>query len=183
MNKYIIRLFLILLISILSLPSISFAGIYNYQEVLIGEKAAGMGGAFTALADDATATYYNPAGIIQIPFNSMSASANALTVKTRKGKFFLKDNEHLDSFAFLPTFWGVTASTFLGKVGFSIALPEADNFDLHEHYSNVTTAGYTWDTARSDITFDSGTYLIGPSYTFYITPRLSGGVSVFYQIG
>ena len=93
----------------------SFAGIYNYMEVVVGEKAAGMGGAFTAVADDATATYYNPAGIIHIPFNSMSASANAMTFKTRKGKFFLSNKEELTSFDFIPNFWGVTASTSVGK--------------------------------------------------------------------
>ena len=31
-----------------------------------GARAVGMGGAFTGVADDATATYYNPAGLIQI---------------------------------------------------------------------------------------------------------------------
>lgn len=174
-----IRLFFILLISIFPLPGLSHAGIYNYQEVLVGEKAAGMGGAFTALADDATATFYNPAGIIQIPFNSVSASANAITVKTRTGKFFLHDNEKLTSFDFIPTFWGVTASTVLGKIGFSIIVPESDNFELHENYSDVYAAGSTWNTARRDITYESDSYLIGPSYTFHITPRLSGGVSAF----
>lgn len=179
MNNYIIRLSLILLISFLSLPGLSHAGIYNYQEVLVGEKAAGMGGAFTALADDATATFYNPAGIIQIPFNSVSASANAITVKTRTGKFFLQDNEKLTSFDFIPTFWGVTASTALGKMGFSIIVPESDNFELHENYSNVNAAGSPWNTARRDITYESDSYLIGPSYTFHITPQISGGVSAF----
>lgn len=180
MNNYITHLLLILLISFFFLPGLSHAGIYNYQEVLVGEKAAGMGGAFTALADDATATFYNPAGIVQIPFNSVSASANAITVKTRTGKFFLQDNEKLTSFDFIPTFWGVTASTALGKVGFSIIVPESDNFELHENYSNVNAIGYTWNTARSDITFESDSYLIGPTYTFYLTPRLSAGVSAFF---
>ena len=31
-----------------------------------GARAIGMGGAFTGVADDPTATYYNPAGLIQI---------------------------------------------------------------------------------------------------------------------
>ncbi|MBI5193967.1 MAG: outer membrane protein transport protein [Nitrospirae bacterium] len=172
--------FLILIISILSLPGISFAGVYNYQEVLIGEKAAGMGGAFTALADDATATYYNPAGIIQIPFNSMSASANVITYKIRNGKFFLKDNEKLRSFDFIPTFWGVTATTFLGNVGFSIVVPESDNFELHELYSNEHLLGYDWNTARADRIFESKTYLLGPSYSFNVNKSLSAGFSLYF---
>src|SRR5262245_24111972 len=30
----------------------------------VGERALGMGGAFVAVADDATATYWNPAGLV-----------------------------------------------------------------------------------------------------------------------
>src|SRR4051794_3907381 len=33
----------------------------------IGPRAQGMGGAFVAVADDATATYWNPAGLAAIP--------------------------------------------------------------------------------------------------------------------
>src|SRR6188508_3105783 len=34
---------------------------------LVGTRAQGMGGAFVAVADDATATYWNPAGLASIP--------------------------------------------------------------------------------------------------------------------
>jgi long-chain fatty acid transport protein len=36
----------------------------HYADHVVGERAAGMGGAFTALADEAAGAYYNPAGII-----------------------------------------------------------------------------------------------------------------------
>lgn len=173
-----IPLISILLFILFSLGS-SSASIYNYMEVLIGEKAAGMGGAFTGVADDATATFYNPAGITQIPFNSMSVSANAITFKARKGKFFLRRDEDLTSFDFIPNFWGVTASTSIGKVGFSIVVPESDNFELHENYSDVTLLGYDWNTARDDVTFKSDTYLIGPTYAFSVFQGLSAGLSLY----
>ncbi|MEO1267973.1 MAG: UPF0164 family protein [Myxococcota bacterium] len=48
----------------------------NYDGVLIGERATGLGGAFTAVADDASALYYNPAGLVQIPRSGLSLSAN-----------------------------------------------------------------------------------------------------------
>jgi len=37
----------------------------NRQNYLIGEKAAGMGGAFVSVTGDAASAYYNPAGLVQ----------------------------------------------------------------------------------------------------------------------
>ena len=44
---------------------------------LFGERAAGMGGAFSAISDDATGTYYNPGGLT---FNSASGFAATSSV-------------------------------------------------------------------------------------------------------
>ena len=35
----------------------------NFRPYIVGSRAAGMGGAFTALADDGSGPYYNPGGI------------------------------------------------------------------------------------------------------------------------
>ncbi len=35
----------------------------NYQDFILGERAMGMGGAFTSLANDPSASFYNPAGL------------------------------------------------------------------------------------------------------------------------
>ena len=44
------------------------------RNLFIGERASLLGGAFTALADDASAGYYNPAGLVQSPGFTVSAS-------------------------------------------------------------------------------------------------------------
>ena len=44
----------------------------------VGVRAAGMGGAFTAVADDGTAPFWNPAGLASGPFAGMTIDGNAL---------------------------------------------------------------------------------------------------------
>jgi long-chain fatty acid transport protein len=49
----------------------------NYNSVLLGDRAAGMGGAFTALTNDPSASpFYNPATLILTKGNSLSATVN-----------------------------------------------------------------------------------------------------------
>ncbi len=48
----------------------------HYQNFLIGERASGMGGAFTAIANDPSGTYYNPAGLVDIKSGLLSADLN-----------------------------------------------------------------------------------------------------------
>lgn len=74
---------LLLLIQILLLfPASAFShGWGGYEQ---GAKAKGMGGAFTGLADDPTAVFYNPAGIVQLDGTQISLG---LAVPTVTGHF------------------------------------------------------------------------------------------------
>jgi hypothetical protein len=51
---------------------------FAQAEPPVGVRAAGMGGAFTAVADDASATFWNPAGFAAGSFFSLVADANIL---------------------------------------------------------------------------------------------------------
>ena len=56
---------LLLCASCVCAGSASHAAAQGFETV--GTRAQGMGGAFVAVADDATATYWNPAGMASIP--------------------------------------------------------------------------------------------------------------------
>src|SRR5882724_3034356 len=43
-----------------------------------GARPVGMGGAFTAIADDSNAPLYNPAGLVQVQWNELSAMYSRL---------------------------------------------------------------------------------------------------------
>jgi len=50
---------------------------FHYANVLMGDRAMGLGGAFTAVADDASGLIYNPAGLAFALSNDISGSGNA----------------------------------------------------------------------------------------------------------
>jgi hypothetical protein len=43
----------------------------EFLKVPVGARATGMGGAFTAVADDATAPWWNPAGMVYLPYKEV----------------------------------------------------------------------------------------------------------------
>jgi hypothetical protein len=52
----------------------------NVRAYLVGGRAGGMGGAFTALADDPSGPFYNPAGIAHVSRSQVSLSASLFGV-------------------------------------------------------------------------------------------------------
>ena len=55
----------------------------NFLTIPVGPRASGMGGAFTAVANDATTSFWNPAGLSRIPRNEFTASTAEWLVGSR----------------------------------------------------------------------------------------------------
>lgn len=83
---------------------------YNNYQYILGERAAGMGGAYTALANDSTALWYNPAGLARISDISMNVSANTYSYMKTKTPGFIE----------LPKQGGGTESVDLEQSDFSV---------------------------------------------------------------
>lgn len=62
----------------------AFAQSYNNYQYILGERAAGIGGAYIALANDSTALWYNPSGLARISDFSMNVSANTYSYMKTK---------------------------------------------------------------------------------------------------
>src|SRR6185436_19321357 len=49
-----------------------------FEDTGWGARPVGMGGAFTAISDDSNAPLYNPAGLVQVQWNEVSAMYSRL---------------------------------------------------------------------------------------------------------
>ncbi len=104
--KVVQKWWLLLSLGLLLSPHAS-ADQFHYQNILIGDRAIGMGGAFGAVADDATGIYYNPAGLGFALSNDVSGSANAFYAREATYKKALGDKDFVEeSGGSTPSFFG-----------------------------------------------------------------------------
>lgn len=57
----------------------------SFLKIAVGARASAMGGAFTAVADDGTALYWNPAGLAQLEEREFSATYNSWFEEIKQG--------------------------------------------------------------------------------------------------
>jgi len=172
------------------LPCAAFAFLENYNnyQYLIGDRAAGFGGAYCAIANDSTALWYNPSGLANINDKRLNISANTYSYLTRNSKHYWQIEESAGQYETLdlkeqdvsvvPTSVAYARKLqFLGNdtLAFGIFIPLQDsleatidgktygtilNVDLHAAYRINTKAYYG---------------LIG--YGIEATPSLNVGIS------
>src|SRR6185436_6730997 len=70
------------------------------QGIPIGSRAAGMGGAYTALACDEAALHYNPASLSCAASSHLELSANAYIIQGALARGTLGTGEDLSAFTF-----------------------------------------------------------------------------------
>ncbi len=159
----------------------------HYVNVLIGNRAAALGGAYTALADDPSGCYYNPAGIALAPYQSFSASMNVFQRSVKTYQNALADtggNLHdwqQESSALLPNFFGVIKNFGKGVVGLSYAVPDAINRRQRQSFHNIQSnlAGNPVQDFTIDINDNDHTFLFGPSYAVRLKDNFSLGCTLY----
>lgn len=150
------------------------AGEANYQPYIVGERAAGMGGAVVATADGMDASFYNPAGLGREKHNSISVNGTLYGIQRFETEDAAFPGEDLDisSFVTIPT--GLSAVKKLKEgtaVSFSVFVPsqtsarEIKVFTERQHFYNFSQ--------------DEQTLMLGPSIGHALDDRLSIGASVF----
>jgi hypothetical protein len=169
------------------------ADLFNHKIVLVGDKGAALGGAFAGLADDATATFYNPAGLTQI--KNIKLNVSAQVVQYQKQKIGIAEGVDIpyNSFNFSPTITAFSQRMGNWAYGFSVVTPINDLFtgeqkiegsyrELSDNLRCYEAAGqpdpcYTklnlsyYDVAKST--------MIGPSLALKYSENISLGLTLY----
>ena len=161
--------------------SSAFADEYHYNNILIGDRSSGMGGAYTAVSEDPSGLYYNPAGVVYASGNSLSGSMNSYHSSATTYKDVLGGNQDWErkSSSILPNFFGVIQTLGEGKVGFSYAVTDDIVEDQDQTFSNILTSLGVADTFKINFNNQDNTFLMGPSYAKKINDDLSLGITLY----
>jgi len=165
------------LLILASLCHNSLADEYHYNNVLIGDRAAGMGGAYVAIADDPSGLFYNPAGVAFAGSSGFSASANAFHQTRTRYKQVLGNNDWIRrSQVLLPNFFGMIQPLGPGTAGFSYAVVDSTLEDQDQKFTDTPGPGEIADINFND---QDNTYNIGPSYAFKVNKYFSMGLTLY----
>lgn len=145
---------------------------YHYNNILIGDRASGMGGAYTAVSDDPGGMYYNPAGIAYSAGKNLSASVNAYSVSNRTYKGVINGADWTrTSSTLLPNFFGIIQPVGKYKIGFSYAVPDSNQEDQDQRFDS--------DTMVINFNNNNNTYLFGPSIAIPVNDSVSVGATLY----
>ena len=151
----------------------------HYKNMLLGERAATMGGTYVAISDDSTGCYYNPAGIAYAVGDSLSGSGNVMhKMKTVYSETIGTEDWIRESEALVPNYFGVLKKYKSYSFCFSYVVPEAfiEHQDLVFDNPLSTVNKYYQSLHSEDIT-----YLMGPSGAVRIGDSFSIGLTLYYH--
>ncbi len=155
-----------------------------------GARAAGMADAFVAVADDATAASWNPAGLVQLerPEVSIVGQYNGLIEKFHADYHDEVDSWHSDNnveLNFLSITLPLPPAWFFGRNS-SVGLYYQRKYDFSRKFnlafntSSVPALNSTVlnDFLKMDFTQQGGLSTITPAFAFEVTKRFSLGVAL-----
>ncbi len=167
----------------------------HYNSTLIGERATGMGGAFTAISDNTAGLFYNPAGVVHSEGQLLSGSVNIFQFTDKQYKGFYNDQEfNKTAFGIVGAYTGYITPLGLGKIGFSIAVPDSVKEEVQHEWLHVQGWEYQDDSgeinmeyfgepfateAILEIDHEYNVYHFGPSYALPINSQMSVGLTLY----
>jgi hypothetical protein len=180
-HRYLVALGFILASAFFTDSSSVHAESTNKRILLPGGRAQAMGGAFTAIADDASAAWYNPAGLGRLDGPGFSLTVNNYS-RSRKEISGIKDGTKISdgSSSVYPGFaggYGEFGGLTLGWSYFTLEHQNTDESQILNIAANSSAQGFTYK--RSELT-TGNLICAGVSAALPLGRYLSLGVSEFY---
>lgn len=168
------------IVTALAASGLAHADVFHYSNVLIGDRAMGLGGAYTAVSDDASGVYYNPAGLAFSLSNDVSGSTNALNIKkTRYLKTIGNKDWVEESQGLFPSFFGASQkldSFWEGlSAGFAVYSTDSDLKDQNDLLLSPTADVKSFHRVAN---IRASTLNIGVAAGKMFHPRFAMGLSV-----
>jgi long-subunit fatty acid transport protein len=173
-----------IIISLLALSGLAYADVNHYKNILVGDRAATMGGAFAAVANDTSGTYYNPSGIAFYDGGGLSATANVYHLQYSTYKKAIRNNDwNRNSDELVPNFFGIIKTWGRSSFGASIAVPDSFTQNQDQILQNLpaTSTGDAIKMFAFNLHTQDSTYLIGPSYSYRINDKMAVGLTLSYH--
>ncbi len=153
---------------------------FHYNNFLIGDRASGMGGAYTAISDDPSGLYYNPAGVVYAQGKNLSASVNAFYNKTKTYEGVIGGNSwERTSSSLLPNFFGVTQPLGAFTFGFSYAVPDSILENQSQTFINVPTSFGSASQYIVNFNNEDNSYNFGPSLAYQVNSKIALGMTLY----
>ncbi|HLE12738.1 MAG: hypothetical protein A2504_09700 [Bdellovibrionales bacterium RIFOXYD12_FULL_39_22] len=175
--------FLLLTTAAITVSSYSLADTTHYRDILIGGRASTMGGAYTAVSDDAAGLIYNPAGMAMAPSDSISGSAKIFhNAETTYKETIGVENWERTSSNFLANFFGVIKKLGNHTLAISYAIPDAAVEHQDQTYYDPTQSisDYTMNLHTEDVTDLISLGHSMPIFPGMIVGNLTYGISLGY---
>lgn len=148
---------------------------------VVGARALGMGGAYIAVATDATALVYNPAGLARINRIEFSGGLThqRMNNKTRYGSYSIEDDNLLNNTRFSSANVVLPVPTYRGSLVFALGVNRIRSFDRSMQF--FSDNGFESQSAIETET--GGTYLWSFGAAVDVSPNVSVGGAVNYWSG
>jgi long-subunit fatty acid transport protein len=150
----------------------------HYNNILIGDRASGLAGAYTAISDDASGLFYNPAGIVFTESLQLSASANALYSTELVYKDVLNGGDwKRKSDSIVPNYFGMTTKLGNGYLGFSYAVTDFESEDQDQEFTTIPDV----DLFVINVNNSDKVTKFGPSYAVRLNDEWDFGVTLYWH--
>jgi len=189
-QKIIKTIFTFIFILLLWNSSKVFAGLssaeFNYNNDLVGDRATGFAGAFTAISDDPSGAFYNPAGLSFAAENQISLSVNTYKSKKVVYKKAIGGSKSYDQDleSFYPSFFGVVQSLGDIKIAFTFININNEILDQDNYYKNIVLPqpGGERPVVDFNINYNNtdNTLLAGLSGSMFVTKSFTTGLTVYF---